>query len=146
LIDSPHLQAASREREAQWREYALGDSHLTEFVAERSDAFDCLECDLRELFSEAALNALLAHGVTTIDANRRGLRMVSFGSGGVREGDLADGVRLSLAFRRWAARGWIDLKLASDSHCKNCTHARIQWREIEFCEASAAGCAKVGWR
>jgi hypothetical protein len=113
LIDSSQLQAASRTREEQWREYALGDRHLTEFVAEHSDAFDCLEYDLRDFFSEAALNVILSHGVKTIDANRRGLRMVSFGSGGIREGDLADGARLSLAFRRWAAKGWIYFTLAA---------------------------------
>ena len=113
VIDSIQLQAASRVREAQWHDYALGDRFLTEFVAKHSDAFDCLDYDLPEFFSERALNVILSHGVTTIDANRRGLRMVSFGSGSMREGDLADGTRLSLAFSRWAAMGWINFTLAS---------------------------------
>ncbi len=104
---------ASRTREAQWHEYGLGDRYLTEFVAEHSDEFDCLEYDLRDLFSNPALDVILSHGVTTIDANRRGLRMVSFGSGGMREGDLEDGAKLSLAFRRWAAKGWIKFAPAS---------------------------------
>ena len=113
MNDSSELQAACKKREAEWREYGLGDRHLTEFVAEHHGDFDSLEYDLRELFSEEALSAILTLGVTTIDANRRGVRMATFGSGGIREGKLEDGVRLMEVFRRWADTGLIYFALAA---------------------------------
>ncbi|PTT77287.1 hypothetical protein DBR42_25400 [Pelomonas sp. HMWF004] len=113
MNSAQELQTAGRERESAWCEYELGPQYLTSFVAEHSAALVHFEYDLRSLFSEQALKAVLAHGVTTIDANRRGLRMFSIGSGGLKEGSLEDGAKLLAVFRKWAETGHVHFELAS---------------------------------
>lgn len=107
MIEWAQLRTASRKREAEWSDYRLPDHYLTGFVAEHSDEFARLESDLREYFSMQALIVILAAGVITIDANRRGARMWSVGSGGLREGSLEDGEKLAAAFQQWAKIGEI---------------------------------------
>lgn len=107
MIEWAQLRIASRNLETEWRDFCLPDRYLTEFVAEHSNEFARLEGDLAEYFSTQALEAILALGVVTIDANRRGARMVSWGSDGMREGSLEDGERLAAAFQQWAKVGEI---------------------------------------
>jgi hypothetical protein len=116
------LKADANEKERVWREYDFPIDVLLDFVIERLGHLAVTDYDLFTLFSNEALAEILKQGVTTIDANRNGHRMMWVGSGGGGYGSLEDGPTLARLFRDWRSVGYIEFHEASG---EGTSHARL---------------------
>jgi len=104
------LNERARNCERIWQEYDLWPSFLEDFVYKELVGLSPSDYNLREMFSARAIAALVASCVQLINANRRGVRMVSVGShGGDEPRPVEDGLKFEALLKDWAKSGWISV-------------------------------------
>ena len=102
--------------EDDWQKYDLPKSWLSDFAFRELVGVNPSTYNLREFFSVRAITALVAFCVETVNANRKGHRMVSAGShGGRGPRPLEDGLKFEALLRDWAEAGWISVTENSET-------------------------------
>lgn len=101
------LKVIALQRESAWRDYALSASYLADFALSDLVVRGTDEYSLREIFSKAAIEALLKYSCKSINAYRAGNSLSSFGSGGEITRPRDEGMKLERLLKSWGERGWI---------------------------------------